>query len=86
MRRAPWSPYWAPARDAAGIPEGAACTASATLLIHNCACVKTVRLALGHATRTITLDTYVGECCAPDVPSEGGPVSRSAYWRQSVPS
>ena len=38
-----------------------ACTASATLLIHNGASVKTVQLALGHATPTITLDTYVGE-------------------------
>lgn len=31
----------------------------ATLLIHNGASVKTVQLALGHATPTITLDTYL---------------------------
>jgi integrase len=38
---------------------------SATLLIHNGASVKTVQMALGHATPTITLNTYVGEWPEP---------------------
>jgi integrase len=65
MHRATWAHCWAPAREAAGIPKGVGlhCTRHyfATLLIHNGASVKTVQLALGHATPTITLDTYVGE-------------------------
>lgn len=65
MHCATWSQYWAPARDAAGIPKGVGlhCLRHyfATLLIHNGASVKAVQLALGHATPTITLDTYVGE-------------------------
>ncbi|HZE38213.1 MAG TPA: site-specific integrase [Stackebrandtia sp.] len=65
MHCATWSQYWAPTRDAAGIPKGVGlhCLRHyfATLLIHNGASVKAVQLALGHATPTITLDTYVGE-------------------------
>lgn len=65
MHRATWAHYWAPARDAAGIPKGTGlhCTRHyfATLLIHNGASVKTVQLALGHSSPTVTLDTYVGE-------------------------
>jgi integrase len=65
MHRATWSQYCALAHDAAGIPKGVGlhCLRHyfATLLIHNGASVKTVQLALGHATPKITLDTYVGE-------------------------
>jgi integrase len=58
-----WSHLWAPAA-AAGLPKGTGFHALrhlfATLLIYGGANVKTVQLALGHATPTITLNTYVG--------------------------
>ncbi|MFC0552149.1 tyrosine-type recombinase/integrase [Planotetraspora thailandica] len=37
----------------------------AILLIHNGASAETVQMALGHATPTITLNTYVGEWPEP---------------------
>lgn len=65
LHRATWNHIWSPARDAAGIPKGTGlhCLRHyfATLLIHKGASVKTVQLALGHSTPTITLNEYVGE-------------------------
>jgi integrase len=56
---------WAPAARAAEIPKGTGLHVLrhyfATLLIHKGASVKTVQLALGHSTPTVTLNTYVGE-------------------------
>ncbi|MGH3798558.1 MAG: tyrosine-type recombinase/integrase [Pseudonocardiaceae bacterium] len=64
IHRATWSHLWRPARVAAGLPEGTGYHALrhyfATLLIHAGASVKTVQMALGHSTPTVTLDTYVG--------------------------
>jgi integrase len=55
---------WVPAVERAGVPKGVGFHALrhyfATLLIHGRASVKTVQLALRHATPTITLNTYVG--------------------------
>jgi integrase len=65
LHRAVWAHLWAPARDAAGIPKGVGLHCMrhyfATLLIHKGASVKTVQLALGHSSPTITLNEYVGE-------------------------
>jgi integrase len=75
IHRADWAHIWAPARDAAGIPKGTGlhCLRHyfATLLIHNGASVKTVQMALGHATPTITLNTYVGEWPEPHEKTRG---------------
>jgi len=60
-----WAKIWRTAADKAGIPKGVGvhCLRHyyATLLIHQGADVKTVQLAMGHATPMITLNTYVGE-------------------------
>jgi integrase len=60
-----WSHTWRPAVRRAGLPEEFTCHTLrhyfATLLIHAGASVKTVQLALGHSTPTVTLNTYVGE-------------------------
>jgi integrase len=60
-----WAKIWRTAADAAGIPQGTGvhCLRHyfATVLIHNGASVKDVQLAMGHATPTITLNTYAGE-------------------------
>jgi integrase len=65
MYRGSFSKIWRPAREAAGMPDGVGlhCLRHyfATLLIHQGASVKTVQLALGHSTPTITLNEYVGE-------------------------
>lgn len=65
IHRATWAHIWKPARQAAGLEKGTGlhCLRHyfATLLIHNGASVKTVQLALGHSTPTVTLNTYVGE-------------------------
>lgn len=65
VHRASWSHAWAPAVAAAGLPARFGLHGLrdfyATSLIHAGASVKTVQLALGHATPTITLNTYVGE-------------------------
>ncbi|GGT09972.1 hypothetical protein GCM10010156_78100 [Planobispora rosea] len=65
VHRATWAHIWAPAARAAGIPKGTGLHVLrhyfATLLIHKGASVKTVQLALGHSTPTVTLNTYVGE-------------------------
>jgi integrase len=66
INRSSWQRQWAPAvKLVAGIPEGFGLHGLrhyyATLLIHAGASVKTVQLALGHATPTITLNTYTHE-------------------------
>ncbi|MGH8839620.1 MAG: tyrosine-type recombinase/integrase, partial [Jiangellaceae bacterium] len=65
IHRATWAHIWKPARQQAGLEKGTGlhCLRHyfATLLIHNGASVKTVQLALGHSTPTVTLNTYVGE-------------------------
>jgi integrase len=58
-----WSLTWQRVVPATGLPKGFGLHALrhyfATLLIHNNASVKTVQLALGHSTPTVTLNTYV---------------------------
>lgn len=65
VQRNGWSREWRPAVEAAGLPAGFGMHGLrhyyATLLIHAGASVKTVQLALGHATPTITLNTYTHE-------------------------
>jgi integrase len=55
---------WSPVAEKVGLPKGTWYHALrhyfATLLIFAGANVKTVQLALGHSTPTITLNTYVG--------------------------
>lgn len=64
IHRSSWSHDWQPAARAAGLPERTGFhslrTYFATLLIHAGASVKTVQMALGHSTPTVTLNTYVG--------------------------
>ena len=64
QHRGSWAKTWGSARDAAGLPAGVGFHALrhyfATLLIFSGANVKTVQLALGHSSPTITLDAYVG--------------------------
>ena len=62
--RANWSHAWAPVARRAGLPERTGYHALrhyfATLLVFSGASVKTVQMALGHSTPTVTLNTYVG--------------------------
>lgn len=64
IHRASWSHDWQPAARSAGLVERAGYHALrhyfATLLIHAGASVKTVQMALGHSTPTVTLNAYVG--------------------------
>lgn len=64
IHRSPWSRLWSPVAQSVGLPERTGYHSLrhyfATLLIHNGASVKTVQMALGHSSPTITLDTYVG--------------------------
>lgn len=64
INRSGWSHLWTPAVERAGLPKGTGFHSLrhyyATVLIHGGASVKTVQLALGHTTPTITLNTYVG--------------------------
>ncbi|HEX2298099.1 MAG TPA: site-specific integrase, partial [Pseudonocardiaceae bacterium] len=64
INRARWSYVWRPAVQAAGLPAGFGLRDLrhyfATVLIFGGANVKTVQLAMGHTTPTITLNTYVG--------------------------
>ncbi len=66
MTRRDWSALWRPAvKQADGVPEGFGLHGLrhyfATLLIHAGASVKTVQLALGHSSPTITLNTCTHE-------------------------
>lgn len=62
--RANWSHAWAPVARSVGLPEKTGYHALrhyfATLLVFSGASVKTVQMALGHSTPTVTLNTYVG--------------------------
>lgn len=62
--RGSWSHVWVPAVERAGLPKRFGFHGLrhyfATLLIHSGASVKTVQMALGHSTPTITLNTYIG--------------------------
>ena len=64
ISRSVWAKTWAPAARAVGLPVGTGFHSLrhyfATLLIFAGANVKTVQMALGHSSPTITLDTYVG--------------------------
>jgi integrase len=64
INRNGWSHLWTPRVAEAGLPKGFGYHGLrhyfATVLIHGGASVKTVQLALGHTTPTITLNTYVG--------------------------
>lgn len=64
IHRADWSYIWTPAVKATGLPKGFGLRDLrhyfATVLIFGGANVKTVQLAMGHTTPTITLNTYVG--------------------------
>lgn len=88
IHRASWSHVWAPAVAAAGLPKGFGFHALrhyfATVLIHGGASVKTVQLALGHATPTITLNTYVGYW--PDAIASTGDLIEAALRRPSAPT
>jgi integrase len=65
LSRSTWNYPWARAVKGTDLPPGYGYHDLrhyyATLLIHGGASVKTVQMALGHATPTITLNTYVGE-------------------------
>lgn len=64
IHRADWSHIWRLAMKAAGLPMGFGLRDLrhyfATVLIYGGTNVKTVQLAMGHTTPTITLNTYVG--------------------------
>lgn len=59
-----FSDVWRPAVEEAGLPKGFGLRDLrhyyATLLIYGGANVKTVQMALGHSTPTVTLNTYLG--------------------------
>jgi len=65
MTRPDWSGVWKPAVEKAGLPEGFRMHdlrhLFATSLIHHGASVKTVQLALDHASAQTTFDTYIHE-------------------------
>jgi hypothetical protein len=67
-------------RESSGIPKGVGPHSFrhyfATRLIHQGASVKRVQLALGHATPTITLNTYLGEW--PDTDQETSAIMDAA--------
>jgi integrase len=64
IHRSDWSHIWRPAVKAAGLPSGYGLRDLrhyfATVLIYGGANVKSVQLAMGHTTPTLTPNTYVG--------------------------
>ncbi|WP_197320594.1 site-specific integrase [Saccharomonospora sp. NB11] len=64
IHRSDWSYIWRPAVGKVGLPKGFGLRDLrhyfATVLIFGGANVKTVQLAMGHTTPTVTLNTYVG--------------------------
>jgi integrase len=88
VHRGSWSRAWTPAVARAGLPEGLGFHALrhffATTLIHGGASVKTVQLALGHTTPTITLNTYVGHW--PDAVETTRALIDSALRRPTGPA
>ena len=87
INRSGWSQVWTPAVARAGLPKGFGFHGLrhyfATVLIHGGASVKTVQLALGHTTPTITLNTYVGHW--PDAIETTRALIDSALRRPSAP-
>lgn len=78
IHRVDWSYIWRPAVEAARLPRGIGLRDLrhyfATVLIFGGANVKTVQLAMGHTTPTVTLNTYVGywpDAVDPDAPALG---------------
>jgi integrase len=65
VHRASWAHVWTPAVAAAGLPRGFGLHGLrhffATSLIHAGSSPKTVQIALGHSSPTVTLNTYVGQ-------------------------
>lgn len=88
IHRASWAHVWVPAVAAAGLPKGFGFHGLrdyyATVLIHGGANVKTVQLALGHTTPTITLNTYVGHW--PDAVDSTRVLIDSALGRTAGPA
>lgn len=88
LNRSGWSHLWAPAVARAGLPKGLGFHALrhyfATVLIHGGASVKTVQLALGHTTPTVTLNTYVGHW--PDAVETTRALIDQALSRPSAPA
>lgn len=88
VNRSAWSHVWTPAVARAGLPKGFGFHALrhyfATVLIHGGASVKTVQLALGHTTPTITLNTYVGHW--PDAVETTRTLIDSALRRPTAPT
>lgn len=63
IHRADWSYIWRPAVEKAGLPRASVCGTCGTTRDRADlwrANVKTVQLAMGHTTPTVTLNTYVG--------------------------
>jgi integrase len=64
QHRGSWARFWSQAARSVGLPAGAGFHTLrhyyATLLIESGASVKTVQLALGHASPSTTLDVYAG--------------------------
>jgi integrase len=87
IHRADWSHIWTPAVKTAGLPKGFGLRDLrhyfATVLIFGGANVKTVQLAMGHTTPTITLNTYVGWPDALD--RTRSPVNDAVGCTASVP-
>jgi integrase len=83
LHRSSWANIWVHAAKVVGIPAGVGLHSLrhyfATRLIHQGASVKRVQLALGHATPTITLNTYVGEW--PDTDQETSAIMDAALGR-----
>lgn len=88
INRSGWSHLWTRAVAGAGLPRGFGFHGLrhfyATVLIHGGASVKTVQLALGHATPTITLNTYVGHW--PDAVDTTRSLIDAAFGRPAGPA